>query len=168
MEYEEWRVVHDFPKYEVSSQGRIRHVETQDVRKVQINHRGFPTLVLYDSLSPSRYIRQLNKLVAEAFCPPPKYSDQTAVWHENGDLTDCRASNLKWDTRSRVLKWNEMHRTGQPSLRTPRVIDSETGRVFNNAFECAMYLGKLETEIVSHIENYPPQYSDRAKYRYVD
>ena len=168
MDSEEWRLIQDFPKYSISSLGRIQNVATKSIRSVRNNHQGFPTLVLYKQDNPTRFVRQVNMLVAQQFLDEPEHRNMTSVWHINGNFEDCRAVNLKWDTRARVMEWNRMWRDGTPQLRTPKVMINGSGRVFNNAYECGLYVSDLETAIVSHIENYPAQYADRARYRYVD
>lgn len=165
---EEWREIEGFPLYEVSNLGRIRNAKANQIRKTQLNHQGFPTLVLYNTPDPTRYVRQLNKLVATAFLPQPDTSDMTSVWHLDGDLENCAADNLKWDRRDRVLEWNEMHRVRQPRLRTPDVMDNSSGRVYTSAFECGLAVGDIESAVVAHIERYPDHLADRAKYRYVE
>ena len=165
---EEWKVIEDFPDYQVSNLGRVvKSDHPNRIRKLAINHAGFPTLVLFKKEHPgSRYLRQVNKLVATAFLgPPPPKMD--SVWHLDGDLENCYADNLKWDMRSRVLEWNDMHRTGTPRYKTPHVMVNATGMIYENAYECGMAVSEIETAVVTHIENYPPQYADRARYRYV-
>jgi hypothetical protein len=164
-----WRVISEFPEYQISNLGRIIHKDRPNTtRKININHQGFPTVVLFDKEhSGSRYVRQVNKIVATTFLEPPR-SGHDAVWHIDGDLQNCHADNLKWDMRARVLEWNEMNRVGQPRLRTPPVMHAATGKVFANAYEAGLHFSELETSIVKHIESYPEQYQDRARYRYVD
>lgn len=166
---EVWLTVEEFPEYLVSNLGAIRHKDRPEAdRKIAPNHRGFPTLALFKPPHKNRYVRQLNKLVANAFLAPPRYSDQTSVWHIDGDLLNCRADNLKWERRDRVLEWNEMNRGGAPRYTTPKVLHRESGMVFANALECGLYFGETESTVVAHIERYNAMYVDRAKYSYVD
>lgn len=164
-----WRPIQGFPDYQISNLGRIVHNERPSViRKTAVNHKGFPSLVLFTKEHPgSRYLRQVNQLVAEAFLGPPT-ARLNSVWHIDGDFTNCAVDNLKWDMRARVMEWNEMHRVGIPKYKTPRVMHNKTGDIYENAFECGIAVGDIETAIVSHIEKYPPQYADRARFRYVD
>lgn len=165
---EEWVELEGFPDYHISNLGNIRHKDRPNTnRKAALNHQGFPTLVLFRAPDPARYVRQINKLVALSFLEPPEYEDMTAVWHIDGDLTNCWADNLRWDTRPRVLEWNEMHRSRTPQLRTPNVMDNSNGRIYTNAFECGMAVGQIETAVVAHIERFTEEYADRAKWRYV-
>lgn len=167
-ENEIWHEIEEFPHYRVSNYGRIKHVDRNEARKVTVNERGFPVVLLSSKNTPTRYLRQVNKLVAQAFLPPPQFDDETAVWHIDGDLTNCRAENLRWEMRSRVLEWNEMHRTGQPKFRTPKVKNNRTGEVYENAYECAMAEGMLESAVVWRVERQARHIEDdNARYRYV-
>jgi hypothetical protein len=167
-ENEEWREIEEFPHYSISNYGRVKHENRIEARKITINDRGFPIVTLFCKDSKTRYLRQINKLVAQAFLPPPIYSDETAVWHIDGDLSNCRVENLKWDTRSRVLEWNEMHRTLSPKLKTPKVKNNRTGKVYDNAFMCAIDEGALETTIVWKEERQARNVEDdNARYRYI-
>lgn len=168
MDSEQWILIQDFPKYCVSSLGRVQNVTTKSIRSTRPNHQGFPTLVLYKQDSATRYVRQVNMLVAQAFLDEPDHRSMTSVWHINGDLEDCRARNLKWDTRARVMEWNQMWREDGPRLRTPKIMVNKTGRIFENAYECGKYVGELETAVVSHIEHFPPQHAHNARFRYVE
>lgn len=165
---ETWKVIEEFPDYQISSLGRIIHKDRPETpRRVNINHAGFPTLTLFKKEhGGARYVRQVNKLVAIAFLgPAPKRLD--SIWHFDGDLLNCYADNLKWDMRARVLEWNEMHRTMTPKYKTPKVMVNATGDVYDNAFMCGLAVSEIETAVVTHIENYPAQYADRARFMYV-
>lgn len=172
-ENEEWREIADFPHYKISGHGRVQHVDRREPRKISINDKGFPIVTLFGSDRKTRYLRQVNKLVAEAFVPKPVYDepgiyDLNSVWHLDGDLTNCRATNLKWEIRPAVLEWNEMHRTRQPKFKTPRVRNNRTGITYENAYECAMAEGELESKIVWRIERQALHMEDdNARYRYI-
>ena len=167
-EEEIWLPIRDFEQYQVSNLGRVLRKDGTGPRKIALNHKGFPSVTLYAEDSTSRYLRQVNKLVAEAHLPAPRFSDMTAVWHIDGDLLNCRADNLLWDTRARVLEWNEMHRRGRPSLVTPKVKNNRTGITYDNAYTCGMAESQLESSIVWRVERqgrHPED--DAARYRYV-
>lgn len=163
-----WREIEGFPDYMVSNYGLVIHRSRPNTpRSVSINHQGFPNLVLFKKEHPgSRYLRQVNKLVATAFLPEPP-SNLTAVWHKDGNLQNCYFENLKWDLRSRVMEWNEMNRDGEPKFHTGAVMDNRTGLLYTNALELALHIGATETEIVRRIEAYPPHLQDQAPYKYV-
>lgn len=168
MDSETWRPLQEFPLYEISTQGRIRNAGTLAIRSVKPNHRGFPTLGLYGKDDPTRYFRQVNMLVAQTFLDKPEHRTMTSVWHVNGDIADCRAANLKWETKARVMEWNQMWRDGVPRYKTPKIMVNKTGRIFENAYECGKYVGELETAVINHIEHFPPMHIHNARFRYVD
>lgn len=167
-ENETWKVIEEFPHYQISSYGRVRHTSRMEARKITINERGFPVVLLSSRTSPTRYLRQINKLVATAYLPPPLYDDTTTVWHKDGDLSNCYYENLMWERRDRVLEWNDMHRNGHPKYDTPPVRNNRTGEIYKDAYDCAMQEGELESTIVIKIEhNRNGIYDDNARYRYV-
>lgn len=168
-ENEEWRTVEELPHYLISNYGRVKHIDRINARNITVNERGFPVVLLNSANTATRYNRQINHLVAHAFLPQPEYSNMTSVWHIDGDLINCRADNLKWETRPRVLEWNEMHRTLTPRLTTPPVKNNRTGVIYNNAFECGMAEGRTESEVVWRIENAAGGlYDESSRYMYVD
>lgn len=167
-EEEEWAVIEELPHYNISSYGRVRHMARFEPRIITINERGFPVVLLSSRTSPTRYLRQVNKLVAKAFLPPPLYEDLTTIWHKDGDLSNCYYKNLMWERRDRVLEWNEMHRIGRPKYDTPHVRNNRTGEIYRDAYDCAMQEGVIESEIVKKIElNRDGIYDNLARYRYV-
>jgi len=165
---EEWRAIEEFPHYEISSYGRVKHRDRNYIRKITINERGFPVVLLSSATSPTRYLRQINKLVALAFLPRAVWDDAQAIWHKDGDLSNCHVSNLMWDRRDRVLEWNEMHRSGKPHYNTPPVKNNRTGEIYKDAYDCAMQEGTLESSIVWRIERQASSmFDEAARYRYV-
>lgn len=95
---EEWRVIDDFPNYEVSNLGRVKRTTTYIGTPLHrllnpfVNQGGFRCVVLSDR--GRRGIKRVARLVANAFIPNPKR--HTIVFHKDGDLKNDRASNLKW------------------------------------------------------------------------
>lgn len=158
-EDEEWKDVEKLHRYMISSYGRVMNREKDKLLTPSINDRGFPIITLYGNDKVTRNLKQINRLVAAAFLPPPFDDRDNSVWHIDGDLSNCHISNLKWEMRRRVLEWNDMHRRGTPLLITPKVRNNRTGIVFDNAFECALYEGDLEDSIVLKVEKGSPRYS---------
>lgn len=167
-ENEEWRTIEELPHYSVSNYGRVKKIDSVEARKVSVSDKGFPHLTLYGSDSKTRYLRHINQLVATAFLDPPVFDDMKAVWHIDGNLLNCNADNLMWESRSRVLEWNDMHRTRMPKLKTPQVRNNRLGVTYENAFECGIAEGRLESEVVWRVERQARNMEDdKARYRYV-
>ena len=165
---EEWRVIEEFPHYWVSNYGNVKHVDRNEPRKITINDRGFPIVTLFGRDSKTRYLRQINKLVATAFLHTPTFHDETAVWHIDGNLSNCCVDNLKWEMRSRVLEWNEMNRTREAKYNTPPVRNNRTGKIYADAFQCGLAEGELESRILWRVERQARNMEDpEARYMYV-
>lgn len=159
MNEEKWQSIKEFPHYEISSHGRVRNKIKGNLLSIKCNYKGFPIVVFYAQDSTTRILRQVNQLVAEAFLPQPIEDKMTAVWHVDGDLQNCRADNLRWEFRNRVLEWNDQNRLKEPKYKTPRVRNNRTGTVYDNAYSCAVAEGELESTIVWKVEKGSPRYS---------
>lgn len=172
---EVWKKIPDFEDYEISNYGRVRSERRPGViRKNGVNAKGFPVVALYKGPESVRNIKQINRLVAEAFVDVPKKHhpddpDMDSVWHIDGDLLNCKADNLKWDMRSRVLEWNKMHREKKPQLKMFAfpVWSKRTNKIYPNHFEAAMAEGLTETQITYLLEKFPPSHTHLLDYEYI-
>lgn len=107
---EEWVPVKGWEGFfEVSDLGRVRSLDRETVRsdgrtyrlkgrvkKTGVNSQGYPQVRL--SNPDKREVRTVHTLVAEHFCGGRESGMEVCHW--NGVKTDCRASNLRWGTRS--------------------------------------------------------------------
>ncbi len=101
---EEWRVVKDFPRYEVSNMGRVRSNccwnghKLRYVLKPWLCHNGYYIIHLHAKTKNGcigKY-KLLHKLVAEAFIG--KRPKGLVIDHINGDHFDNRVCNLRYVT----------------------------------------------------------------------
>lgn len=108
---EEWRVIEDYPQYEVSSYGNVRRVAPYKPRDPNKRHRKntkqLPYLLepwthstgyLVVDLTGKKQER-VHRLVCRAFHGTPP-SPKHEVAHNDGDRSNNHASNLRWDTTS--------------------------------------------------------------------
>lgn len=92
---EEWKRIEEFPKYEVSSEGKIRNKHGNLVGGT-LRTDGYTSLTLCNSGTYKR--RLLHRLIALAFIPNPDNKD--FIDHINQDKSDNSISNLRWATHS--------------------------------------------------------------------
>ena len=98
---EEWRLIVDFPDYEVSSTGLIRNIKRQTILKKSTNSYGYKVLSLYKDKKDTSV--RVNRIVALSFIPNPE--NKPCVNHIDGDKANDNVSNLEWCTYSE----NEIH-----------------------------------------------------------
>ncbi len=100
---EQWRIVAEFPDYEVSNHGNVRRAtpgrNTAPGRplKAKPNFHGYPYVVLCGP-GLTRKARTVHRLVAEAFLPREEGCE--FVHHINHDKIDAHVDNLEWVTRT--------------------------------------------------------------------
>jgi len=133
MQSTEWRPIPRYEgRYEASSDGQIRSIERvvvdhggrgkarrerifqSRIRRQFDNGRGY--LVLNFLLDGKKKQEKVHRLVASAFHGMP--SPGSDACHNNGDRTDNRAENLRWDTRSGNLLDRAKHGTHYQSAKT--------------------------------------------------
>ena len=110
MEFEEWRVIARAPDYQVSSLGRVRRLTpargTRPFAVLRPGTNGNGDLTVRLSRRPGYRGKNKNKswalstIVAVAFLGVPKHPNDI-VRCINGDRTDLRVSNIRWEHRPR-------------------------------------------------------------------
>lgn len=96
-EDEEFRVVELFPYYFISNYGRLKRRERRGRKPlIRPNVYGDLVVTLHRGGSPTKYVCQIDRLVADAFLLPPKNPDKVHVHHIDGDKSNCHADNLEW------------------------------------------------------------------------
>ena len=122
---EEWKAIAGYEgSYEVSNRGQVRSLDRVNGRGFNIfgrvlkpnpNREGYLGVSLYSGGKATRRRRLIHQLVAEAFIGPrPEGFD---VCHNDGDKTNNRADNLRYDTRSANILDSVRHGTQHNSSR---------------------------------------------------
>lgn len=91
----EWRIVEEFPNYEVSENGQIKNRTTGHIKAQRIKNNGY---VITD-LSRNGEVKtvHIHRLVAEAFIPNPYNLPE--INHKDQDKTNNNVENLEWCDR---------------------------------------------------------------------
>lgn len=96
---EEWKVIVDYPNYEVSSLGRIKAIRGS--RFTYVDNRGRYSSVTLKQ-EGKRRILNTHRIVAIAFIPNPL--NLPMVNHKDGNRYNNQADNLEWVTASQNMK----------------------------------------------------------------
>lgn len=86
---EVWKIIEDYPEFEVSNLGRVRHGDR--VLKGHVNHHGY-VMVLLGGRNGKH--RPVHRLVAQAFIPNPNNLPQ--VNHKSEIKDQNNVENLEW------------------------------------------------------------------------
>lgn len=90
-----WRIIKDFPNYEVSDSGLVKHSrKDQIVNGTSLD--GYVDVYIYD-ISGNRRHKLVHRLVAEAFLPNP--TNLPCVDHIDRVRDNNASSNLRWVSR---------------------------------------------------------------------
>lgn len=142
---EEWVEIEGFPRYMISSEGRIYNRITNRYMSSSINNYGHPKISLL--AENGRHTRSVAFLVAKAFLKKMNPLCDRIIYL-NGDLTDVRAANLAWRPRWFGWKYSRQLKTHQPAYyRNLPVVNLETGSEYPNIVEAGMAEGLLYDQI---------------------
>lgn len=125
---EQWKVIEEFPNYEISNLGNVRRrihsvtnaICTYEVDSIPIkpflNSKGYYRVQLCkNGLMTKKFV---HRLVAEAFIDNPEY--KPCVNHIDCNPRNNAASNLEWCTHKENMEW--MVKMGR-TIRTPEQIE---------------------------------------------
>lgn len=96
-----WEVIKDFPKYEVSTLGRVRNCKTGRVLKAGISS-GTGYLVCGLCVDGKATTKAVHRLVAETFIP--NMDNKNQVNHKDGNKLNNNVNNLEWCTSKHNLR----------------------------------------------------------------
>ncbi len=94
-----WAVIDGFGDYDVASDGRVRSRRGGKCRILTgtVTSLGYVAFILREDRTGKPCRRLSHRLVAHAFLPKPEVG-QTDVCHNDGNPSNNRADNLRWDT----------------------------------------------------------------------
>ena len=150
-EYGEWRIIEEFPNYEVSESGFVRNIDMRyRVLKGGRTDKGY--LIVQLRYNGRSYGRTVHSLVANAFLPKPEGDLEYEVNHRDGNKEDNSCQNLEWMTHGDNVR--HAYATGLRSRMSIRIL--ETGETFDTVDECARYLNVTVGYIYGHLKGHFP------------
>ncbi len=125
-----YKVIKEFPKYEISEDGHVRNIKTKTTKYVILNKQGYYQIQF--KKGGKTFCRKIHRLVAECFLEEPseairleaeaKYPFVVSVNHIDSDKTNNHYTNLEWCT----MKGNAEH--AQENNLVPALKGSLNGR----------------------------------------
>lgn len=146
MKEEIWKIIEDYPNYEVSNLGRVRNIKTGRVLRLSLQKDGYQHVSL--CLKGKIKHTLIHRLVANAFIPNSE--NRKEVNHISGIKTDNRVENLEWNTRSENVYHS--YKTGLkegPSKQKIRCV--ETNQIFESQNQASKYFGCIQGSISQSI-----------------
>lgn len=142
---EEWAEIEGFPRYMISTEGRIFNKATNRYLRSSANNYGHPKISLLTDTG--RHTRSVAFIVAKAFLRQPNIMCDRIIYL-NGDLTDFRAENLAWRPRWFGWKYSRQLKLEQPAYyRNLSVVNMSTNIRYENIIEAGMSEGLLYEQI---------------------
>lgn len=134
-----WKVIDEFPNYEVSNIARVRNKITGLIKVPSVGKRGYP--VLSFKKEGQSYVRTLHRIFAIAWIPNPE--NKREINHINGDKCDCSFENLEWATSFENME--HARRTGLHNSDGDKAVwqlkDGEVVAVYKSCSEAARITG---------------------------
>ena len=147
-----WKPIEEYPKYSVSSMGRVRNDNTGELVTLSSERGNYKKIQVRIGKKTHRI--SVHRAVAKAFIPNPE--NKATVNHKNGVHDDNRVSNLEWATQreNNIHKYEvlgfRMSQAGRNSIREKRkkkVIRLEDGKVYNSMTEASEDVGTVISNI---------------------
>lgn len=146
MSEEVWKVIPEFPSYQISSLGRVYNMRRDRMMSPNQNNHGHVKINLRGEHGLDRHTRSVALLVGEAFVEKPD-SRCNQVMMLDGDLSNVAATNLVW--RPRWYAWKYVHqlRVPQPRHFHNLAVRNKEGVEYESIIEAGMTEGLMFSDI---------------------
>lgn len=144
---ERWRIIPDFPTYEISDLGNVWNIKFNKPMRTSITSFGHVKISLVDRDTQKRHTRSVAVLVAEAFVEPPNaLCDQVVPL--DGDPTNLAAQNLVWRPKGFAWKYIHQFKIEQPlHYKNLPICNLATGDRYSSIISCCKIEGLLFRDV---------------------
>lgn len=149
--HEQWVEIEDFPRYSVSDEGNVRNDQSGHILAKNFNQQGIAYVGLF--LDGAQFKRSVALLVAKAFLGTPANENFDTPIHLDGDRSNNKAENLMWRPYWFAIKYHRQFDPDAPKGFQVPIIETGSGRKFDNAMHAATTFGILIEEITYSIVN---------------
>lgn len=142
-----------FPLYSVSDFGEVMNNNTWITKTRVKNQHGYNFVTLYQG--PRRLSRQVSVLVAETFLRGMYPLEWKTLIYLDGDLDNCKASNLAYRPRPYALRYNRAIRTvdrSQWHLEHTAIDWNGVELHFDNVVDSAAHFGILTEDVLKALD----------------
>lgn len=142
-----------FPLYSVSDLGEVVNNNTWITKSYLKNQHGYKFVSLYQG--SRRMSRQVSVLVAETFIRGMYPLEWNTLIYLDGDLDNCKASNLAYRPRSYALRYNRAIRTVDRSkwhLEHTAIDWDGVELRFDNVADSAAHFGILIEDVLKALD----------------
>lgn len=95
-----WKKIEHFENYEISNKGNVRNKNNYTLKQHKMNN--YMTIKLYDRNNKKMILKNIHRLVAEAFIPNP--NNKRTINHKDGNKLNNNVNNLEWCTHKENTK----------------------------------------------------------------
>lgn len=162
-EPEDWRILMEFPYYEVSTYGNFRRIGSSKNLATSLAPGGYLKISLQD-FNHKRCTKLVKRLVAETYVEREDYRFDTVIVLDN-DQMNMHYSNLRWRTRSFAWNYAEQFRIFREDAHQYGPIRNEmTGVEYETIYDCGVAEGLLFRDIQHSVFNYKMIWPSMAVY----
>lgn len=148
--FEEWVDLSPYKlsNYDISSFGNIRYGPTGRSLRRQVNRNDTVYATVYHDFRGKSSI-QIAKLVLWGFVGEDEDPSFTQPLHKDANRLNNRLTNLKWETRPFVIRYNKSFKTtmDNPKYHLTPITNLDNGEQYSNCIEAAIKTGVPPTDI---------------------
>lgn len=161
---EEWRVIKEFPTYQINDQGDVVNRDTGRHIRPSLTRAGIVKVGLVSG--GVQYTRSVKVLVGEAFVGGRSELFDTPL-QLDGDHGNVSAENLTW--RPRWFAWKYVRQFSEITPHHSRgpIVDEETGLTYEDIFTAARVHGLLVTDVWRSIIHRKPVFPTQQMFSFL-